>query len=165
MPKNKGKGGKNLRRGKRTAAVDRGLIEKKEGQDYAQVKRALGNLRVEALCSDGKTRLCIVPGHMKKKQWVNQGDIVLINLRDYQDDKADISLRYTPPEVRQLKRLGLLPSNLNVEDVEEGDDMFEFTKDDDEGENSDKDVDEKLAQPSNAGMMPPSDDEVDLDDL
>ena len=40
MPKNKGKGGKNRRRGKNeNEGAKRELILKEEGQEYAQVRR------------------------------------------------------------------------------------------------------------------------------
>ena len=43
--------------------------------------------------------------------WINQGDIVLIGLRDYQDAKADVILRYNPDEARNLKTYGELPES------------------------------------------------------
>lgn len=46
--------------------------------------RMLGNGRLEAQCIDGTKRLCHIRGKMRKKVWVNQGDIVLVGLRDYQ---------------------------------------------------------------------------------
>jgi len=53
MPKNKGKGGKNRRRGKNeNDDVKRELILKEEGQSYAQVTRILGNGYIEAFCFD-----------------------------------------------------------------------------------------------------------------
>jgi hypothetical protein len=44
----------------------------------------LGNGQLEAKCFDGKTRMCHIRGKMKKKVWVNQGDIILLSLRDFQ---------------------------------------------------------------------------------
>jgi translation initiation factor 1A len=38
----------------------------------------LGNGRLEALCFDGTKRLCHIRGKLRKKIWINQGDIVLI---------------------------------------------------------------------------------------
>ena len=32
--------------------------------------------------------------------WINQGDIVLLSLRDFQDDKADVIVKYTSDEAR-----------------------------------------------------------------
>ena len=98
MPKNKGKGGKNRRRGKNeNDDVKRELIVKDEGQSYAQVTRILGNGHLEAFCFDnagGKKRLCHIRGKLRKKQWINQGDVILVGLRDYQDDKADVIMKY-----------------------------------------------------------------------
>ena len=41
--------------------------------------------------------------------WINSGDIILLGLRDYQDTKADVILKYTPDEARNLKTYGELP--------------------------------------------------------
>ena len=48
----------------------------------------LGNGRCECYCFDGVTRLGHIRGKMRKKVWVSAGDIVLVGLREYQDDKA-----------------------------------------------------------------------------
>ena len=51
MPKNKGKGGKNRRRGKNENEETKRQLEFKEpGQEYSQVVRMLGNGRCECLC-------------------------------------------------------------------------------------------------------------------
>ncbi|CDF38839.1 Translation initiation factor eIF1A [Chondrus crispus] len=135
MPKNKGKGGKNRRRGKNDNDDDkRELIFKEDGQEYAQVNRMLGNGRCESKCFDGTTRLCHIRGKLRKKVWVNAQDIVLVGLRDYQDDKADIILKYSPDEARNLMKYGEIPDTTTInenaaegEDGEEGDDVvFDF---------------------------------------
>ena len=86
----------------------------RESAEYAQVVRMLGNGRLEAHCFDGTDRLCHIRGKMRKKQWVGQGDIILISLRDYQDGKADVILKYNADESRQLKSLGHLPDNAKI---------------------------------------------------
>ena len=43
--------------------------------------------------------------------WINAGDIILIGLRDYQDMKADVILKYNSDEARNLKAYGELPEN------------------------------------------------------
>ncbi|KAK8674264.1 hypothetical protein V6N13_112558 [Hibiscus sabdariffa] len=127
MPKNKGKGGKNRKRGKNEADDEkRELVFKEDGQEYAQVLRMLGNGRCEAMCIDGTKRLCHIRGKMHKKVWIAAGDIILVGLRDYQDDKADVILKYMPDEARLLKAYGELPENtrLNegiVDEEDEGD--------------------------------------------
>ena len=88
MPKNKGKGGKNRRRGKnQNEPTKRELVFKEEGtQEYALVTRMLGNGRCECNCFDGKTRLGHIRGSMRKKVWINKDDIILVSLREFQDD-------------------------------------------------------------------------------
>ncbi|XP_050527730.1 eukaryotic translation initiation factor 1A, X-chromosomal-like isoform X1 [Daktulosphaira vitifoliae] len=133
---NEGKGGKNRRRGKNENETEkRELVFKEDGQEYAQVTKMLGNGRLEAMCFDGVKRLCHIRGKLRKKVWINQGDIVLIGLRDYQDTKADVILKYTPDEARNLKTYGEFPETVRIndtvtfvddgldEDIEFGDDI------------------------------------------
>lgn len=139
MPKNKGKGGKNRRRGKNeNEDMKRELVFKEDGQEYAQVTKMLGNGRLEALCFDGVKRLCHIRGKLRKKVWINQSDIILIGLRDYQDQKADVILKYTPDEARSLKAYGEIPESAKINDAEMAeneDDIItfdDFEGDDDE---------------------------------
>jgi len=125
MPKNKGKGGKNRRRGKNENDIlKRELVFKEDGQEYAQVTKMLGNGRLTAFCFDGKTRLCHIRGKLRKKVWINHSDIILVGLREYQDDKADVILKYNPDEARNLKTYGELPENAKLneggEEMEDG---------------------------------------------
>merc|ERR1712212_461716 len=151
MPKNKGKGGKNRRRGKNeNEAEKRELIFKEEGQEYAQVAKMLGNGRLEALCfTDGVKRLCHIRGKLRKKVWINQGDVILLGLRDYQDKKADVILKYNADEARNLKSYGEIPKHVKVneitfvEDGMEEDIAFDDFLDDDE-DDSDRDELEML---------------------
>ncbi|EOR00256.1 Eukaryotic translation initiation factor 1A [Wallemia ichthyophaga EXF-994] len=127
MPKNKGKGGKNRRRGKNDNENDkRELIFKEEGQEYAQVSRMLGNGRLEASCFDGNKRLGHIRGKMRKKVWIGNGDIVLLSLREFEDEKADIIHKYSPDEARALKQYGELPNEARINENEAfGDDDLE----------------------------------------
>ena len=109
MPKNKGKGGKNRRRGKN---------ENEYGQEYAQVTKMLGCGWLEAMCFDGVRRLCHIRGKLRKKVWINTSDIILIGLRDYQDNKADVILKYNPDEARSLKAYGELPEHAKINETD-----------------------------------------------
>eukprot|EP00744_Colponema_vietnamica_P001278 GILI01002136.1.p1 GENE.GILI01002136.1~~GILI01002136.1.p1 ORF type:complete len:147 (-),score=49.21 GILI01002136.1:233-673(-) len=145
MPKNKGKGGKNRRRGKNESDGDkRELIFKEDGQEYGQVLRMLGNGRVELYCFDNQKRLGHIRGKLRKKVWINSGDIVLVGLRDYQDDKADIIMKYTADEARNLKAFGELPeaTKINENDADEGDDNIAFELDSGDEEGGEVDVDD-----------------------
>lgn len=133
MPKNKGKGGKNRRRGKSDSEGEkRELTVKEEDQEYGQVLKMLGNNRLEAYCFDGIKRLCHIRGKMRKKVWINTGDIVLVSLREFQDERGDIILKYNPDEARQLKALGELPDSTKINEMDVGlqdageDDDIEF---------------------------------------
>merc|ERR1719433_1122372 len=55
------------------------------------------------MCFDGVKRLCHIRGKLRKKVWINQSDIILVGLRDYQDARADVILKYSPEEARNLK--------------------------------------------------------------
>jgi hypothetical protein len=46
-----------------------------------------------------------------------QGDIVLLSLRDFQDDKADVIAKYSPDEARELKKLGELPATAKINEI------------------------------------------------
>ena len=131
MPKNKGKGGKNRRRGKNeNEGMKRELVFREDGQEYAQVTKMLGNGRLEAMCFDGVKRLCHIRGKLRKKVWINQSDIILVGLRDYQDAKADVILKYSADEARNLKSYGEFPDTVKINETvtfnEDYDDEIEF---------------------------------------
>mmetsp|Transcript_108777 Transcript_108777/g.314088 ORF Transcript_108777/g.314088 Transcript_108777/m.314088 type:complete len:143 (+) Transcript_108777:72-500(+) len=118
MPKNK-LGGNKAKRAKADAQkVKKELEFKEDGQEYGQVQRMLGNGRCEVQCFDGTKRLCHIRGKMRKKVWVNQGDIVLVSLRDFQDEKGDIIVKYTSDEARNLKTYGELPDNVRINETD-----------------------------------------------
>lgn len=96
----------------------------------------LGNGRLEAQCFDGVKRLAHIRGAMRKKVWINQGDIILVSLREYQDDKADVIQRYNPDEARQLKQYGELPDTTKVNENEA------FAGEEDEEVNFEFEIDE-----------------------
>jgi len=100
----------------------------------------LGNGRLEAQCFDGQRRLAHIRGKLRKKVWINQGDIILLSLRDYQDEKGDVILKYAPDEARSLKAYGELPENAKINETDtygdQGDEGigFEFDEDRDDSE-------------------------------
>ncbi|KAL6498825.1 hypothetical protein OROGR_028372 [Orobanche gracilis] len=77
---------------------------------------------------------------MHKKVWISAGDIILVGLRDYQDDKADVILKFMPEEARLLKAYGELP-DMRLHEVRGG--LEEDDEDDDGGyvEFEDPDID------------------------
>jgi translation initiation factor 1A len=108
------------------------------------VIKMLGNGRLESMCFDGVKRLAHIRGKLRKKVWINQGDIILLSLRDYQDEKGDVILKYTADEARSLKAYGELPESAKINETDtyaadgDGDCGFEFDEDRDSDEESDE---------------------------
>merc|ERR1712216_137741 len=111
MGYNKGKNTNKRSKKRNNNSIKREVILKEDGQEYAQVLKMLGNGRLEALCVDNKTRLCHIRGKLRKKVWITPGDIILLGLRDYQDGKADVILKYNPDEIRFLRTYKELPDH------------------------------------------------------
>ena len=85
------------------------LPERNEGQIFGIAEQLLGASRIKVMCADGKSRLGRIPGKIKKRMWIREGDLLIIKPWDFQDDKADIIYRYTKTQASSLKRKMLLP--------------------------------------------------------
>ena len=51
-----------------------------------------------------------------KRVWICIGDTVLVSLRDYQDDKADIIHKYTSEETKTLISYNEITGNIKIDD-------------------------------------------------
>ena len=116
MPNNKG--GKKYKRNKNTIMENKNtrFKDENESQEYAQITKALGNCRFEVLCFDGKSRLATMCGKMRKRVFVNQGDLILVSLRDWQDSKCDIIDKYNTNDVQKLKQQKCIPDFVKLEE-------------------------------------------------
>ena len=113
------KGGKKGKKGKKIKdnnEVERELVFKdiEEYQEYAQVTKLLGNCRCTVSCIDGAEKLAHIRGNMTKKQWIKSGDIVLVSIREFEQNKCDIIYLYNLKEARKLKIMVELPSNIKI---------------------------------------------------
>lgn len=72
------------------------------------LEQRLGASRMMVRCLDGKSRNCRVPGRLKRKLWLREGDVILVEPWQFDDKKADILFKYTPAAVNWLKRKGYL---------------------------------------------------------
>ncbi len=73
------------------------------------VQQLVGGRRMYVECSDGKRRLCIVPGRLKRSLWVREGNYVIVKPWSIQrDEKGDIIWKYRKNQVEWLKRKGYL---------------------------------------------------------
>lgn len=69
----------------------------------------LGASRMSVRCLDGKTRICRVPGRLKRKIWVREGDVLLIEPWEFGgDEKGDVIFKYRAVQVDWLRRKGYL---------------------------------------------------------
>ena len=76
---------------------------------FAIVESMLGAGHVKVRCEDGKERLARIPGKLRKRVWIREGDVVLVSIWDFQPHaRGDIAYRYTRDEVRKLEEKGLL---------------------------------------------------------
>ncbi len=81
----------------------------RKGEIPAMVEQILGHGKLKVRSSDGKIRLARIPGKMKKRIWIREGDVVLIKPWEFQsDEKADVVWRYTRTEANWLEKRGYL---------------------------------------------------------
>ena len=116
MPNNKG--GKKYKRNKNQVQENKNtrLKDVNQSQEYAQITKCLGNCRFEVLCFDGKKRMAIMCGKMRKRVFVNAHEIVLVSLREWQDSKCDIIDKYSASDVQKLKQKNLIPKSIKLEE-------------------------------------------------
>ena len=98
---------------------------------FAIAEQILGGRRVTVLCADGETRMARIPGKMRRRQWVREGDLIIVWPSDFQDSKADVKHRYTKTQALYLSRKGQLPAevdifgmNTQIEDYDDEDGLF-----------------------------------------
>ncbi len=138
------------------------MPNRKINEMFALAEQILGGRRVTVLCEDGETRLARIPGKMRRRQWVREGDLIIVWPWDFQDSKADVKHRYTKTQSMYLSRKGVLPDDVDVfgmnvshDDDDEHDDLFgSMDQEDDEifGESDDEDdVDDLFGDSDDGG--------------
>ena len=64
---------------------------------------------MRVVCLDGKTRICRIPGRLKRRLWVREGDIMLIQPWEFSgDEKGDVIFKYRKSQINWLKKKGYL---------------------------------------------------------
>lgn len=80
-----------------------------DNQTLGILEQRLGGSRCRVRCLDGKTRNCRIPGRLKRKLWVRDNDVVLIEPWEFGgEEKGDIIFKYMPNQVRWLRENGYL---------------------------------------------------------
>ena len=84
------------------------------GEIFAVAEQLLGASRIKVICEDGKSRIARIPGKIRKRMWIREGDLLIIRPWSFQDEKADVIFRYTKTQASHLSRKGLIPKTINV---------------------------------------------------
>jgi translation initiation factor 1A len=89
----------------------------RDNQTFGLVEQRLGASRMRIRCFDGHTRICRIPGRLKRHLWVREGDIVVVEPWELGgDEKGDIIYKYSKVQVQFLKNKGHLKK---LEELEE----------------------------------------------
>jgi len=81
----------------------------KNNQVLGLCEQRVGGSRMKVRCMDGKNRICRIPGRLKRRLWVRDGDILLIEPWELGgDDKGDVLYKYRLLQVKFLKKKGML---------------------------------------------------------
>ncbi|MFC1723411.1 translation initiation factor eIF-1A [Nanoarchaeota archaeon] len=85
------------------------LPKQAEGEVFGIVEQRVGGSRMMVRCMDGKNRNCRIPGRLKKRLWVREGDLVIVKPWEFGGDtKGDVLLKYRKNQVMYLKQKGHL---------------------------------------------------------
>ncbi len=72
------------------------------------ITQRVGGSRMLVSCMDGKTRNCRVPGRNRRRLWLRERDVIVIDPWEFDDEKGDVIFKYTPAMVSKLKSMGKL---------------------------------------------------------
>lgn len=86
------------------------IPQKSANEVLATVESLLGANKIRVRCMDGILRLARIPGKIKKRIWIMEGDVVIVVPWSFQNEKADIVWKYSGPQVNWLQRKGFLKS-------------------------------------------------------
>ncbi len=96
----------DMRRG---APVEYRLKMPEPNQILGTVTKLVGATKFIVACQDGKERLCIIPGRLRRRFWIKENDTVIIEPWVVQsDERGNIVWRYSPFDVAKLKEKGML---------------------------------------------------------
>ncbi|KCZ71836.1 translation initiation factor 1A (aeIF-1A) [Candidatus Methanoperedens nitroreducens] len=84
------------------------IPQKSANEILGTVESLLGANKLRVRCMDGVVRLTRIPGKIKKRTWIREGDVIIIVPWSFQNEKADIIWKYSPPQANWLERKGFL---------------------------------------------------------
>ena len=90
------------------------LPNRKVNEMFAIADEVLGGRRIRAVCEDGLSRISRIPGKLRRRKWVREGDLIVIQPWDFQDEKANVCMRYTKTQSLYLSRKAALPDIVDL---------------------------------------------------
>jgi translation initiation factor 1A len=86
----------------------------KENEMFGIADQLLGASKIKVMCEDGVSRVGRIPGKIKKRMWIREGDLLIISVWDFQPDKCDVKFRYTKTQAVNLSKRNKVPKNLDI---------------------------------------------------
>lgn len=90
------------------------MPKKPKREIFGIADQLMGASKIKVMCEDGKSRMGRIPGKLKKRMWIREGDLLIIRPWEFQDEKADVVYRYTRTQSSYLSRKGAIPEVINV---------------------------------------------------
>jgi translation initiation factor 1A len=174
------KGGKAYKKTKHASTENEPFTEIQKDQMYGRVVRNLGGLNLMVYCNDNKERICHIRGSMRKRVWMNAGDVVIISFRELSSDdsaqRGDIVAKVDPkfyarirkdPDVNERLFIGKESGATNNND--ESGFIFANEGEDVSDEDSSNELQKEKQQPrhnnARVGNYVEGDNDVDIDDI
>jgi len=88
--------------------------DQRKREIFAIADQLLGGSRIRVMCADGKSRMARIPGKLRRRMWIREGDLLIVQPWDFQDDKADVVYRYMKIQAHHLAKRGLIPKEINI---------------------------------------------------
>ena len=86
----------------------------KEGEMFGIADQLLGASKIRVMCEDGTSRVGRIPGKIKKRMWIREGDLLIISIWDFEPSKCDVKFRYTKTQASNLSKRNKIPKNLDI---------------------------------------------------
>ncbi|MBI1979109.1 MAG: translation initiation factor eIF-1A [Candidatus Aenigmarchaeota archaeon] len=85
----------------------------KGSEVFGTVEMMVGGDKLRVRCADDYTRICRIPGRMRKRVWIRINDLILVEPWPTQpNERADVAFRYTPTQANWLRRRNLVKNGL-----------------------------------------------------
>lgn len=86
-------------------------------QSFGVIEQRLAASRLRVKCLDGKSRICRIPGRLRRRLWVREKDIVIVEPWEFGgDEKGNVIFKYSKSQVEFLRNKGYLKK---IEEMEE----------------------------------------------